>query len=133
MLGGWKGELLGSFLGASVSAEGSASPAAAEASVGLGLGTLRNDNSTKSASQAAAAADAQSWGVTVALLLGTAEAIVPPVLLAGVAETVRFLQSRSVDAHGDGQRLAGAPAAAHALEEAQPRAAAANPLRLQLD
>ncbi|XP_026192710.1 uncharacterized protein LOC34618159 [Cyclospora cayetanensis] len=89
MLGGWKGELLGSFLGASVSAEGSASPAAAEASVGLGLGTLRNDNSTKSASQAAAAADAQSWGVTVALLLGTAEAIVPPVLLAGVAETVR--------------------------------------------
>lgn len=54
---------------------------------GLGVGNL--GRSSGNANEAQVAANCQSWGITTALLLGAAEAIMPPVLLAAIAHSVR--------------------------------------------
>ncbi|CDJ69174.1 hypothetical protein, conserved [Eimeria necatrix] len=60
---------------------------AASAISGLGVGNL--GRSSGNANEAQVAANCQSWGITTALLLGAAEAITPPVLLAAIAHSVR--------------------------------------------
>ena len=46
-------------------------------------------SSSSSSNAAHFAAGSQAWGVTTALLLGVGEAVMPPVLLAAVADCLR--------------------------------------------
>ena len=75
---------------AAEAAAGAAAAAVESAAAGIGVGLpqlVSYDKSKKS--DFAAAADSTSWGVTAALLLGTAEAVLPSVLLAAVAHSVK--------------------------------------------